>query len=114
MIRRPPRSTLFPYTTLFRSICSVPAGLVTAPERLALLPAASCSVAPFRLKDVTVRSPVSCPAPTRSVEHTSVLQSHLNLACPLLLEKNVGVPPATVTASLRLTVSVTRRPAFKP
>src|SRR5439155_1690293 len=54
------------------SICSVPAGLVTAPERSALLPAASCSVAPFRLKDVTARSLVSCPAPTVRSEERRV------------------------------------------
>src|SRR4030065_2385039 len=64
MIRRPPRSTLFPYTTLFRS-----------PRRL-----------PIR----RTRSPGSTSAPTlsrRSEEHTSELQSHLNLVCRLLLEK---------------------------
>src|SRR5882762_11391855 len=63
MIRRPPRSTLFPYTTLFRSPC-----------RLRL----SCA-SPLRSR------PRRCPQ--RSEEHTSELQSHLNLVCRLLLEK---------------------------
>src|SRR6185369_17945871 len=63
MIRRPPRSTLFPYTTLFRS---------SRPKA----PLRSCS----RWSD-------SCPYPARSEEHTSELQSHLNLVCRLLLEK---------------------------
>src|SRR5260370_19104705 len=65
MIRRPPRSTLFPYTTLFRSVdLPLPLGPTTA------------SVSPAR----TVKL-------TRSEEHTSELQSHLNLVCRLLLEK---------------------------
>src|SRR5438270_10155748 len=61
MIRRPPRSTLFPYTTLFRSGCGRDAG-----------------------------SPCPCaqpPARSRSEEHTSELQSQSNLVCRLLLEK---------------------------
>src|SRR5260370_10108746 len=69
MIRRPPRSTLFPYTTLFRS----PFGgtRVVAPSTpLRLAPAGTL---------VTLRQ--------RSEEHTSELQSHLNLVCRLLLEK---------------------------
>src|SRR5260370_40559043 len=60
MIRRPPRSTLFPYTTLFRS--RSPRGRWSAP---------CCR----------------CWSPGRSEEHTSELQSHLNLVCRLLLEK---------------------------
>src|SRR6185369_17596449 len=63
MIRRPPRSTLFPYTTLFRS-------------RLARTPQDSARLElPGR------------PDQTRSEEHTSELQSHLKLVCRLLLEK---------------------------
>src|SRR5256885_3959577 len=63
MIRRPPRSTLFPYTTLFRS---------------ELPPAPSVCVKP-------VRAPATCR--WRSEEHTSELQSPCNLVCRLLLEK---------------------------
>src|SRR6476661_10212757 len=70
MIRRPPRSTLFPYTTLFRS-------------RTCGAPAASPGPAPRPWPRLQGRS-VPC---SRSEEHTSELQSHLNLVCRLLLEK---------------------------
>src|SRR5260370_22710506 len=76
MIRRPPRSTLFPYTTLFRS----PSGLLEdRPSRGTL-----CRL-PFAGKP----RPAGCIASGRgrSEEHTSELQSHLNLVCRLLLEK---------------------------
>src|SRR5260370_16606906 len=69
MIRRPPRSTLFPYTTLFRSPISKLASRPSAPG-------AACSRATFRRTKGN-----------RSEEHTSELQSHLNLVCRLLLEK---------------------------
>src|SRR5688572_31058789 len=65
MIRRPPRSTLFPYTTLFRSIARPSAG--------------SPSSAPARVS--------GAPTSRRSEEHTSELQSQSNLVCRLLLEK---------------------------
>src|SRR2546430_10098790 len=81
MIRRPPRSTLFPYTTLFRSRLKVdarvaPAGIV---RDLALL-----------VKDFPGEAPVYVDLVTtmgRSEEHTSELQSQSNLVCRLLLEK---------------------------
>src|SRR5260370_7535967 len=70
MIRRPPRSTLFPYTTLFRSWC------------------------PGRRRSRSILAAMSLASPRtaagsngRSEEHTSELQSHLNLVCRLLLEK---------------------------
>src|SRR5713101_9250729 len=63
MIRRPPRSTLFPYTTLFRS----PPAAVPGPDRVAVHRAGREG--------------------RRSEEHTSELQSHVNLVCRLLLEK---------------------------
>src|SRR5260370_23439829 len=65
MIRRPPRSTLFPYTTLFRSTCR-----------------ARC-----RAAWPTGGPAFPWPPCWRSEEHTSELQSHLNLVCRLLLEK---------------------------
>src|SRR2546427_9507197 len=68
MIRRPPRSTLFPYTTLFRSVALVGLGLA-GPDVLA----------GARL--------VGVDAGGRSEEHTSELQSQSNLVCRLLLEK---------------------------
>src|SRR5260370_11308605 len=81
MIRRPRRSTLFPYTTLFRS--SRHGSLGPAPP-----PGCRC-----RLRPGWPRRP---PAPRirpsfRSEEHTSELQSHLNLVCRLLLEKKKNV-----------------------
>src|SRR5260370_5670075 len=69
MIRRPPRSTLFPYTTLFRS-----SGERFGKRRL------------LRFHKLLVGRHFRRP-PHRSEEHTSELQSHLNLVCRLLLEK---------------------------
>src|SRR3989449_4827149 len=80
MIRRPPRSTLFPYTTLFRS--RVFAGLEGAQEGLLLLDA-SGRVLGGALKDSGGRDVTDA----RSEEHTSELQSRLHLVCRLLLEK---------------------------
>src|SRR5436853_3094457 len=65
MIRRPPRSTLFPYTTLFRSCARQDGG---------------CSTSPFA-------GPTPIPPRARSEEHTSELQSLRHLVCRLLLEK---------------------------
>src|SRR2546430_3228375 len=83
MIRRPPRSTLFPYTTLFRSRQEAPAALQrTAPRR---------QVVPLHRRHRRGRIPachVHARAPSsRSEEHTSELQSQSNLVCRLLLEK---------------------------
>src|SRR5260370_23750169 len=86
MIRRPPRSTLFPYTTLFRSR---PATQRTR-RFPRLRPSAAC---PFHLSrsrkwPLPRRRTQKFPrAGQRSEEHTSELQSHLNLVCRLLLEK---------------------------
>src|SRR3712207_7471979 len=84
MIRRPPRSTLFPYTTLFRSISTlggIPRSLPRS--RRYRHPYAS------RLPPAVVQQPAlrrAAPAP-RSEEHTSELQSRQYLVCRLLLEK---------------------------
>src|SRR2546429_4078166 len=75
MIRRPPRSTLFPYTTLFRSV-SNGADAVTVNLR--------CVAAEICETPVTVTIPAG---QSRSEEHTSELQSRLHLVCRLLLEK---------------------------
>src|SRR2546428_2450016 len=75
MIRRPPRSTLFPYTTLFRSFWRRPAGRET-PSRN---PGRSIAVLPF--------AHLSPDRNDRSEEHTSELQSRSDLVCRLLLEK---------------------------
>src|SRR2546422_7387871 len=86
MIRRPPRSTLFPYTTLFRSVVF---GVRLTPPRVATL------------------GPLPVPGqraerghPGRSEEHTSELQSRLHLVCRLLLEKKKTKSPTE--SALRL------------
>src|SRR2546422_4443034 len=85
MIRRPPRSTLFPYTTLFRSPIS--------------------SVAPITLPPFT--PPPAIRMASRSEEHTSELQSRLHLVCRLLLEKKKN-------AARRLQRHARRPPAQPP
>src|SRR5258708_21728848 len=93
MIRRPPRSTLFPYTTLFRSL--------------------------FRALSATIartRSPAPCPHVSftalkpRSEEHTSELQSPDHLVCRLLLEKK----KKTRANKTRPSIQRTQRPHSKP
>src|SRR5256885_8256374 len=106
MIRRPPRSTLFPYTTLFRSQhCAACHG--------------ACSTDGGPLGNASARLPVDLPAALlqsrtagdlfwsisngiahRSEEHTSELQSPCNLVCRLLLEKK-NYTPAAATALIR-------------
>src|SRR2546430_12531167 len=92
MIRRPPRSTLFPYTTLFRSVT----------------PAAESSLANARLSGMSRRTgSLSCDCqfqPTaRSEEHTSELQSQSNLVCRLLLEKKKNITEQGTTAECSVT-----------
>src|SRR5688572_31638979 len=87
MIRRPPRSTLFPYTTLFRS-----RKLVLPPVELPGDPGASGTR--HRLRAAGRAAPGSA---RRSEEHTSELQSQSNLVCRLLLEKK-KLTPAQATA----------------
>src|SRR3712207_7436019 len=81
MIRRPPRSTLFPYTTLFRSVGS---GCTTS-ARLALMVGTSGAMRVL-WKEESVEIP---DGPWRSEEHTSELQSRQYLVCRLLLEKKI-------------------------
>src|SRR2546422_7422404 len=94
MIRRPPRSTLFPYTTLFRS----PRARLVGPggpddhaeARVDEPPAQNQEEEEQRQDDVVERrrvSQVDEPGELRSEEHTSELQSRLHLVCRLLLEK---------------------------
>src|SRR3712207_9203202 len=79
MIRRPPRSTLFPYTTLFRSLADDLGDL--AAVGVAARPEAAVGVAPDQ------------PPVVRSEEHTSELQSRQYLVCRLLLEKKKKKSP---------------------
>src|SRR5438067_10279696 len=76
MIRRPPRSTLFPYTTLFRSAAIRPHSARCPLRRARLMPSPSA----LRRSHRAVRA-------ARSEEHTSELQSRFDLVCRLLLEK---------------------------
>src|SRR5690348_17868386 len=81
MLRRPPRSTLFPYTTLFRS-SSLNQRSVVADGRARPLPT------PLSQRPATMKcASISTTAPSRSEEHTSELQSPVHLVCRLLLEK---------------------------
>src|SRR5260370_26877459 len=94
MIRRPPRSTLFPYTTLFRSghelrgktivITGASSGIGYATARALLSAHAEVILA---ARDPAKGEQAVQALQTRSEEHTSELQSHLNLVCRLLLEK---------------------------
>src|SRR5260370_14389387 len=91
MIRRPPRSTLFPYTTLFRSPGSdVPAGAHR--PRARAIPG-SCE--PSAARGGGQARPRA--AAGRSEEHTSELQSHLNLVCRLLLQNKNEKKKGTIT-----------------
>src|SRR2546430_8968204 len=90
MIRRPPRSTLFPYTTLFRSRKRYNS---TVPDRkLSSMPANAIRIIGGQWRGRRLRfpkAPAVRPTPdrVRSEEHTSELQSQSNLVCRLLLEK---------------------------
>src|SRR3712207_7723637 len=97
MIRRPPRSTLFPYTTLFRSMFLRTPRL---PWPLRLLTLLTCSLA------WPAAAPAQAPdgARIRSEEHTSELQSRQYLVCRLLLEKKKKPDSASyIMLSLRHT-----------
>src|SRR3989475_9209875 len=83
MIRRPPRSTLFPYTTLFRSLRGYPITVFLTPDGSAFFGGTY-----FPLDDpITGRGLKQLLPDVRSEEHTSELQSQSNLVCRLLLEK---------------------------
>src|SRR2546422_4432286 len=75
MIRRPPRSTLFPYTTLFRS------------NNIAAVATMTAATAPHIVLRKRLRAGAAAVITDRSEEHTSELQSRLHLVCRLLLEK---------------------------
>src|SRR2546429_7364653 len=88
MIRRPPRSTLFPYTTLFRSVSPFPGGPRTDihvfPTLVVYHVFGTCQRSRLFFSS---ESPKSWKNNRRSEEHTSELQSRLHLVCRLLLEK---------------------------
>src|SRR5688572_31787521 len=91
MIRRPPRSTLFPYTTLFRSMV-----VVSATDGAA----GSFFVAAGAVESAPALAPSEVEG-SRSEEHTSELQSQSNLVCRLLLEKKKKKTKKTINASIK-------------
>src|SRR5256885_5592394 len=102
MIRRPPRSTLFPYTTLFRSLARGSRHQLHQPARAGMADRGAVELA-FLPGDGVDDRPVIL---LRSEEHTSELQSPCNLVCRLLLEKkktrlHFTTPATTRSAQLR-------------
>src|SRR2546422_4944387 len=90
MIRRPPRSTLFPYTTLFRSTGLNVSATSDADRFTYVLPPAPAVAGLDRSSDSTLGG--------RSEEHTSELQSRLHLVCRLLLEKKKRLRSCVVSS----------------
>src|SRR2546427_2908571 len=88
MIRRPPRSTLFPYTTLFRSPAQVDQrGRRTSEHIACLVSHQAVGIIFLPARHAANVAGAGKMIPTRSEEHTSELQSQSNLVCRLLLEK---------------------------
>src|SRR5437588_2289572 len=100
MIRRPPRSTLFPYTTLFRSqVCIAQSCFRRLPGKLRTL--GKLNAVGRRLHAVVshlagIAHRIQEIRRERSEEHTSELQSHSDLVCRLLLEKKNAITPVTM------------------
>src|SRR3712207_8622381 len=88
MIRRPPRSTLFPYTTLFRS---VPAAEIKRRDRHVAPAQADAPSLPVLVPGRVLQPVVEIRGDARSEEHTSELQSRQYLVCRLLLEKKKSI-----------------------
>src|SRR2546422_1589111 len=98
MIRRPPRSTLFPYTTLFRS--SAFPDLAHLHQRMGEIARVRGHFGEHLVHERRVRPPGErgLPGLARSEEHTSELQSRLHLVCRLLLEKKkYSLPKIPIT-----------------
>src|SRR3712207_8897991 len=89
MIRRPPRSTLFPYTTLFRSVLDASGNVFTGSINVTLTLAQTNSAALLGTTSVAAQGGVATFS-DRSEEHTSELQSRQYLVCRLLLEKKTN------------------------
>src|SRR2546430_4498747 len=98
MIRRPPRSTLFPYTTLFRSHWRAPPLTILSfrsereNESQRALPVGNAVPIPARPPSQLRRGPLGAVSSARSEEHTSELQSQSNFVCrPLLANKKIHI-----------------------
>src|SRR2546429_2912973 len=117
MIRRPPRSTLFPYTTLFRSSRGRKKGQKSATWRIGAQSAAQRAQSQIQRKTIqqknarTIR-PLECLG--RSEEHTSELQSRLHLVCRLLLEKKKNIRLTTYQITDRLHTTFARDLTTRP
>src|SRR3989454_5126043 len=95
MIRRPPRSTLFPYTTLFRSATVDPSFYARYLDSAEVLETVAFDPAKAAEVHVVPQRPLEFLDDRRSEEHTSELQSPCNLVCRLLLEKKKTNIPTT-------------------
>src|SRR3712207_9005127 len=102
MIRRPPRSTLFPYTALFRSADDVPVGVpfIAAVQRVVAGAADQLVVAETGVDHVVLVVAIQTVI-ARSEEHTSELQSRQYLVCRLLLEKNISIRSSLCCMTIR-------------
>src|SRR2546430_13567049 len=114
MIRRPPRSTLFPYTTLFRSVSGLGACIADKLRPFLVCVLAVClRVAPKLRQPSCMHIMGGCrlecgvvTGPSRSEEHTSELQSQSNIVCRLLLEKKILHTFAALVAGTHLSSAV--------
>src|SRR5947208_12477511 len=102
MKRRPPRSTLFPYTTLFRSCSGSPATRTARPDSTVTSMAQVSGQSWGQAPRTTLRSGAGPKGRPRSEEHTSELQSPDHLVCRLLLEKKKRQNERPDTPVLRL------------
>src|SRR5256886_5278547 len=117
MIRRPPRSTLFPYTTLFRSRCTSALSVLPSARPAtftcnAFITAPICAFELAPTSAIVSRTTFEISSALRSEEHTSELQSQSNLVCRLLLEKKKNtdrVSPDAVSACKRACSHAPRR-----
>src|SRR3712207_8856427 len=100
MIRRPPRSTLFPYTTLFRSYSGMLPCLRFGPGSRLVSRVSNALITVGRVSDGTITS--------RSEKHTSELQSRQYLVCRLLLEKKKHIDHRVLQRHLDAVIPVTR------
>src|SRR5688572_31207215 len=102
MLRRPPRSTLFPYTTLFRSLVrnEVAVGVGAGGIRIGVE-----GIDDAVAIRVAVELPAADETASRSEEHTSELQSQSNLVCRLLLEKKKTKQRSTTNSRLALYIT---------
>src|SRR5260370_9721284 len=100
MIRRPPRSTLFPYTTLFRSNSAKQDGGAiysnNTPVTITLNNVTISKNSAANTLAFGAGGGINVAGTVRSEEHTSELQSHLNLVCRLLLEKKKKIEPSSM------------------